>query len=309
MKRNDLLGFFPFACLLAVCLFGCRTKSPDAVVKKQFPGFMKQGHRGARGLMPENTIPAMKVAVDEGANILEVDVHISKDRQVVVAHDPKINPAFTLSPNGEEISREEAEKYVLHQMDYADIRKFDVGSKFHSGYPEQRKLKVHMPLLGELIDSVEAYTAAKKLPKVIYNIEIKAEPKYDNIYQPKPEELVKLVMDVINERKIKNRFYIQSFDVRQIQAVHRHYPQVITGFLTSDKNASLEENISTVGFLPQIYSPHYKLVTKELVEESHKKGMKLVPWTVNSLEEIRELQQMGVDGIITDYPNLLNEQN
>lgn len=251
----------------------------------------------------------MKKAVDVGANILEVDVHISKDRQVVVAHDPVINPAFTLSPNGEEIPKEAAAKYVLHQMNYADIRRFDVGSKFHSGFPEQRKMKVHMPFLGELIDSVEQYTTAKNLPKVIYNIEIKADPKYDNIYQPAPEELVKLVMGVVNEKKIHKRFYIQSFDVRQIQAVHRHYPQVVTGFLTSDREATFEENIRKIGFLPQIYSPYYKLVTKELVEKSHRQGMKLVPWTVNSREEIRELQQMGVDGIITDYPNLFEEQD
>lgn len=308
MKRNNLYGSFAFACLLMVCCLGCQTKTPYAVMEKNFPAFHKQGHRGTRGLMPENTIPAMKKAVDLGANILEVDVHISKDRQVVVAHDPVINPAFTLSPDGDKIPKEEAETYVLHQMDYADIRRFDVGSKYYSNFPEQQKMKVHMPLLGELIDSVEEYTAAKSLPNVIYNIEIKADPKYDNVYQPAPEELVKLVVEVVNEKNIGNRFYIQSFDIRQIQEVHKSYPQVVVGFLTSDKEASFEENISRIGFKPQIYSPHYKLVTRDLVEKSHREGMKLIPWTVNTLEEIRELQEMRVDGIITDYPNLFSEQ-
>lgn len=291
-----------------VCLLGCTAKPPVAAVEEDFPAFYIEGHRGTRGLMPENTIPAMIKAVDVGANILEVDVQISKDRQVVVAHDPKINPAITLLPNGEEIPEEDAKEYILHQMDYADIRRFDVGSKFNPGFPEQQKVKVHMPLLGELIDSVEEYTAAKGLPKMIYNIEIKADPAHDGLYQPVPAELVKLVMDVVNEKKIGNRFYVQSFDVRQIQEVHRQYPQVIIGFLTSDKNATLEENISRIGFLPQLYSPHYKLVTSGLIEECHRQGMKLVPWTVNSPEEMRRLQQMGVDGIITDYPNLLTEQ-
>ena len=125
---------------------------------------------------------------------------------------------------------------------------------------------------------------------------------------PVPAELVKQVMDVVNEKKIGNRFYIQSFDIRQIQEVHRQYPQVVTGFLTSDKNASLDENLRRIGFLPDIYSPHYKLVTDSLVAESHRRGMKLIPWTVNTSGEMEELKQMGVDGIITDYPNLLTNE-
>lgn len=289
-------------------MMGCKAKSPVAAMEEDFPAFYIEGHRGARGLMPENTIPAMIKAVDVGANILEVDVQISKDRQVVVAHDPRINPAITLLPNGEEIPEEEAGKYILHQMDYAGIRRFDVGSKFNTAFPEQQKRKIYMPLLGELIDSVELYTAANDLPNIIYNIEIKTDPAKDGIYQPVPAELVKLVMEVVNKKRIGNRFYIQSFDVRQIQEVHRHYPQVIIGFLTSDKNATLEENISRIGFLPHIYSPHYKLVTADLIKNCHRQGMKLVPWTVNTKEEMRQLQQLGVDGIITDYPNLLTQQ-
>src|SRR5690606_34944475 len=98
--------------------------------------------------------------------------HISRDKQVVVAHDPYINPKFSLLPNGEEIPAEEARKYLLYNMDYVDIRKFDVGSKYYSTYPEQEKMQVHIPLLGELIDAVEAFTSENDYPEVIYNIEI-----------------------------------------------------------------------------------------------------------------------------------------
>ena len=305
MNLNSASALVLYGVLLMGCLQACKVKQPVAAMEHTFPDFYIEGHRGARGLMPENSIPSMKKAVDAGANILEVDVQISKDGQVVVAHDPKVNPAITLLPNGQEIPREDADKYILHQMDYADIRKFDVGSKGNPAFPGQEKRKAYMPLLGELIDSVERYTAARGLPAILYNIEIKADPAKDGLYQPAPEELVKLVMDVVKEKHIGNRFYVQSFDVRQIQEVHRRYPQVTIGFLTSDKNATLEENISRIGFLPQIYSPYYKLVTSELIEESHRKGMKLVPWTVNTQEEMRQLRQLGVDGIITDYPNLL----
>ncbi|WP_246151049.1 glycerophosphodiester phosphodiesterase family protein [Adhaeribacter aerolatus] len=301
--------------LLVACLFllintGCKTQSPAVVMQKSFPDFYKEGHRGARGLMPENTIPGMYKAVDAGANILEVDVYITKDQQVVITHDPYVNPNYMLLPTGEEIPKEEAKKYVLHQMNYADIRQFDVGSKPYPAFPQQQKLKTYMPLLGELIDSVDNYTAAKKLKPVIYNIEIKANPQYDGVYQPEPATLVRKVMEVVNSRKLPNsRFYIQSFDIRQIQEVHRSYPEVIIGFLTDKKEMTFEQNLEQIGFQPHIYSPHYKLVTAELVQKCHARGIKCVPWTVNDLAEMKTLQALGVDGIITDYPNYFSQLN
>lgn len=294
--------------LTSTLLLCCQSPSPEEVVKTSFPDeFYREGHRGARGLMPENTIPSMKKAVDDGANFLEVDIQISKDKKVLVAHDAHINHQISLHPDGQEITREDAKKYILHQMDYSEIRKFNVGTKYHSGFPEQKKIPAYIPLLGELIDSVEQYTRENGLDPVIYNIEIKANPLEDGHFQPVPSELIALVMAVVNKAGIDNRFYIQSFDIRQIQEVHNRYPSVVTGFLTSDKKASFEENIKKIGFLPQIYSPQHKLATPELIAKCHEKGIKFVPWTVNTAEEMKTLKEMGVDGIITDYPHLLNE--
>jgi glycerophosphoryl diester phosphodiesterase len=296
-----------FICLVMFLLVYCRPQSPEKVVTKYFPRFYKEGHRGTRGLMPENTIPSMKKAIDDGANIIEADVQISKDKQVMVAHDPYINRDFSLLPDGGEIPEGDAGTYILYQMNYSDIRKFDVGSKYHDGFPHQKKIPAYIPLLGELIDSVEEYTARKGLPAIIYNIEIKSDPDQDGFYQPHPEELVALVMNVLTEKQIVNRFYIQSFDVRQLQQVHERYPEVVTGFLTGNKDASFEDNLKRIGFQPQIYSPHYSLATPELIKQCHDRGMKFVPWTVNTSEEMKELIKIGADGIITDYPNLLSE--
>src|SRR5690606_32626446 len=260
-----------------------------------------------RGLMPENAIPSMKQAIDDGANVIEVDIQISRDKQVMVAHDAYINRTFSLLPDGGEIPEEDARKYILYQMDYDDIRKFDVGLKYHEGFPAQKKIPAYIPLLGELIDSVEAYTRNKGVPGIIYNIEIKSNPEHDGHYQPYPEELIALVMDVIRQREIDHRFYIQSFDVRQIQQVHERYPDVVTGFLTGNKEATLEDNLKSIGYQPQIYSPHYSLATPELVKQCQEMGMKFVPWTVNTSEEMKTLIEMGVDGIITDFPNILSE--
>jgi glycerophosphoryl diester phosphodiesterase len=293
-----------FVLLLAQ---SCSPEAHNHGMMDTYPEFFREGHRGTRGLMPENTIPSMKKAIEDGANIIELDIQISQDKQVLVAHDPYINRQFSVLPNGGEIPEPDAMKYILYQMPYDSIRKFDVGTKFHPGFPDQKKISAYIPLLGELIDSVEQHTAAKKFRPVIYNIEIKSQPDRDGVYQPAPSELIALVMEVVESKKIDDRFYIQSFDVRQIQEVHNRYPRVVTGFLTSKKETSLEDNLKIIGFIPNIYSPNYKLVTRELVEQSHARGMKFVPWTVNTLEEMKELKQLGVDGIITDYPNLLNE--
>lgn len=295
--------------LLVITLMNprCANETHTHTSPAGFPEFYKEGHRGTRGYMPENTVASMKKAIDNGANIIELDIQISKDNQVMVSHDPYINRNISLLPDGSEIPEADARKYILHQMPYDSIRKFDVGSKYHADFPQQKKMKSYIPLFGELIDSVELYTREKELKPIIYNIEIKANPDKDGEYQPVPAELVDRVMEVVRSKDIDNRYYVQSFDIRQIQEVHNRYPGVVIGFLTSNKELSLEDNLKNIGFTPDIYSPNYKLATAELIKKCHERGMKFVPWTVNTLGEMKELKDLGVDGIITDYVNLLSE--
>lgn len=293
---------FAGSLLASICFFTACKTSQLASLPADFPKFFKEGHRGTRGLMPENTIPAMKKGIALGANVIEVDVYTSKDGQVLVAHDPTINRSHSFLPNGQEIPEADAKKYILHQMDYAAIRKFDVGSKYYSAFPQQKKIKTYIPLLGELIDSVEQFTAQNNLPGVIYNIELKTKPSYDNTYNSLPAELVDKVMDVVKSRSIGSRFYIQSFDIRPLQYIHKKYPKVVIGYLTDSKE-TFEQQIETLGFYPHIYSPHYRLADKALAEKCHEHHLKLVPWTVNSVKDMQAMLNIGVDGIITDYPN------
>jgi glycerophosphoryl diester phosphodiesterase len=295
--------------IAAACLAACgTTKQAASGGMKGYPAFFKEGHRGTRGLMPENTIPSMIKAIEVGANFIEVDVYLSKDGQVLIAHDPFVNTTISTLPDGRSISKDSAKLYTWHQMNYSDIRRIDVGMKGNPAYPQQQKVPAYMPLLGELIDSVEAFTASRKLKPTIYNIEIKSNPKMDGVYQPaNPDVLVKALMDVVKSKNIGNRFYLQSFDVRPLQSARRLYPDVTIGFLTGEGKKSVEENLQALGFKPDIYSPAYQLVKKETVEVCRKQGMKLVPWTVNTAKEIDQLVKMGVDGIITDYPNLLSK--
>lgn len=280
------------------------TASPKKLV---LPAFNKEGHRGTRGLMPENTIPSMQKAIDLGVNSIEVDVVISGDGQVVISHDIYFHPDISLTPEGQPLTKKEAESRLLYKMNYDSIRKYDVGLKPHKDFPRQQKISAYKPLLSELIDSVEAYLKHKRTD-VIYNIELKANPSWETDKQPPVEELVDLTMKVVKEKNIEHRSYLQSFDFRAMQVVHRKYPYMTTAILIGgSEKRTLDQQLADLGYQPEIYSPHYSLVTKELVAQCRARGIKLIPWTVNSKEEMKQLIALGVDGIITDYPDYFQE--
>jgi len=138
-----------------------------------------------------------------------------------------------------------------------------------------------------------------------YNIETKTDPELDSVFHPMPVEFVDLLMSVILEKGIGERTIIQSFDFRTLQYLHQKYPSIKTSMLVEgfDKR-SLGEQISALGFTPAIYSPEYTLVNDGLVTKCHQQNIRIVPWTVNDRATIDKLKKMGVDGIITDYPDL-----
>ncbi len=275
--------------------------------KTAMPAFLKIGHRGTRGLMPENTIPSMQKAIELGANVIELDVHVSKDNKLIVYHDESFNPDYTTMPGGGEIPKQERQKYTFYQMNYEEIRKFDVGSKPYPAYPQQQRMVTYAPLLSELIDSVEAFTKSKQLAPVYYLVEVKSKENTDGVEQPAPELYMKLMMDVLDRFNLGSRLIVQSFDMRPLQVLHRTHPGVALGFLTGDKTATFEQNLSRLGFAPVFYNPHFSLVDAGLIKKAHARGIKVTPWTVNNLPEMKRLKSLRVDGIITDYPNLFKD--
>jgi glycerophosphoryl diester phosphodiesterase len=273
----------------------------------KLPAFNKEGHRGTRGLMPENTIPAMYKAIDYDVNTVEVDVVFSKDNKIVISHEPYFHEDITTTPAGNQLTKKEAQQLLLYQMNYDSIRKYDVGLKIHPDFPRQQKIAAYKPLLTELIDSTDAY-ASTKGKQVMYNIELKTNPTHDGIKTPPVDVFVDRLMDVVIEKKLQNRAYLQSFDFRPLQILHKKYPGIVTAVLISGSDKrSFTTQLEELGYTPQMYSPHFSLVTPELVTECHKRGIKLIPWTVNTPEEMKKLKAMGVDGIITDYPDYFNE--
>jgi glycerophosphoryl diester phosphodiesterase len=292
-----------------------------------------QAHRGGMALLPENTIAAMLNGVKLGVKTLELDVVISGDGKVVVSHDAYMSSDFMRKPDGADISKEEERGIALYKMTYDSISRYDAGSKPHPRFPHQVKMKTYRPLLGDLIDSVEAYVKANGLKPVYYNIETKISPAGDGIYNPTPNIFVQTLMDVINKKSIKNRLIIQSFDVRTLQILNKTEPTIKLALLTMGKsnvvaklrtqglsaedekklkqsplfnsNVGLEEDLKRLGFTPDIYSPYYASVDPEMVTKVHALKMQIVPWTVDDEKDMAALGQMGVDGIITNSPDKL----
>ena len=273
------------------------------------PLFDKEGHRGCRGLMPENTLPAMLKAIDLGVTTIEMDVSFTKDSQAILSHDPYFNHDITTLPDGSFINEKDEKNYILYKMDYAEIIKYDVGIKSHPKFPGQQKIPATKPLLRDIITGVEKYTKDKKRSPLFYNIETKTKPSTDNIYHPAPQEFVDMLMKIVNEKGIADRVIIQSFDFRTLQILHHDHPAIKTAMLIENYDKrSLVEQLKALGFTPTIYSPAHELVNKSLVDQCHELHIKVVPWTINDKARITELKKLGVDGIITDYPDLFNDQ-
>lgn len=280
--------------------------------QKNFPGSSlvageldKQGHRGCRGLMPENTIPAMIKAIELNVTTLEMDVVITKDKKVILSHEPWFGRDITTKPDGTFMGEREERRFNIYWMTYEETQTFDVGLKPHPRFPNQEKIKATKPLLSDVIDAVNKEMMTRKRPPVRYNIETKTNPAGDAVFHPKPDEFIELLMGVIKDKGIEDVVNIQSFDFRTLQYLHEKYPSIKTAILIEDfDKRTFEEQIKRLGFTPTTYSPHFSLVNESLVKKCHDKNIKLIPWTVNDKTRIDELLKLGVDGIITDYPNL-----
>lgn len=272
----------------------------------QTPRFDVQGHRGARGLLPENTIPSMLEAVRLGVTTLELDVVMTGDQQILVSHEPFMNPEICLDPSGRALDPASPRGINLFRIPYEQIRQYDCGSKSHPRFPDQRLLPVHKPLLSELFAAVEQYIQERGLSLVRYNIEIKSVPGQENISQPVPSVFADAVLAEVARAGLGGRCMIQSFDARPLQYINRNHgnQRIPLAYLVEEgKDAAV--HLKELGFMPAIYSPLFHLLDKKKVEQLQKQGIRVVPWTVNEVRDMEMLIEMGVDGIITDYPDRL----
>lgn len=298
MIRYLILIAFPI-------MTACHTPAAGTGRTPLTDSFDKQGHRGCRGLYPENTVAAMLQALALGVTTLEMDVCVTADNQVVLSHEPFFNHEISRHPDGRPVSEAEEKSLNIFRMTYAEVSRYDVGLAPHPRFPRQVKMAAVKPRLADLLDSVKQYMMMARRPFPYFNIETKSLPEGDDIYHPKPDKFVELLMQVIRDKQLEDFVIIQSFDPRTLQYIHQKYPAIRTALLMeADDKRSLKAQLRDLGFTPTVYSPAWQRVNATLVADCHQRGMKIIPWTVNEAEKIRELKSMGVDGIITDYPDL-----
>jgi len=270
--------------------------------QKKLPTFDVQGHRGARGLRPENTIPAFLVALDSGVTTVEMDLAVTKDHQIIVSHEPWMSSAICLNPSGNAYTKREEKDFNIYQMTYEEVTQFDCGSLGNNRFPEQVKMSVTKPLLKDVIVAIEDHIKSYTLFEVDYNIEIKSGEDGDGKFHPAPAEFSDMVYQLLDEYLPLNRIVIQSFDFRVLKYWHEKYPDIRLAALVESKK-SVDAHLEELGFNPAIYSPYYRNINQAKVKALHEKNIKVIPWTVNEISEMLALKGMGVDGFITDYPN------
>ncbi len=275
--------------------------------------FDLQGHRGAMGLAPENTIPGFLKSVDLGVMTIEFDLAVSNDHKLVISHEPWFRSDICLQPDGSPIPQEEERSYRLYDRRYVEIEQYDCGSLQNPNHPNQQTERAVKPLMTEAIMAIEEYVRSQDRPPVRYNIEIKSDEAWDNRLTPEPEVFARLVHEeflTLQEQlevDFMKRVNVQSFDPRSVTAFRDISPTIPIAILVYSEE-SVDDHIETFGFLPEIYSPNYGVLTPEHVARAHELGMRVIPWTVNNPEDMETLIGMGVDGLITDYPNRFNER-
>ncbi|MCS6981940.1 MAG: glycerophosphodiester phosphodiesterase family protein [Flavobacteriales bacterium] len=302
---KGLLFSFLWICLITHIVCCVQQKTPEAPrLTRTLPeNFDIQGHRGARGLMPENTIPAFIHAMQLGVNTLELDVVVSADSQVVVSHEPWFSSEFSSRPNMDVVLPVEEESLSLFEMPYSEIRQYDVGRRGHKNFPRQQRLSACKPLLSQVVDTCEKFWKTHHLPPIRYNVEIKSRPDWDRWRTPPVDVFCRLVYQTLLPFNLGPRLCIQSFDPRALKAYHELDPSTPLAWL-SEQGHTPEQIEETLGFKAQIYSPQWKTLTPEVISRFHQWGYMVIPWTVNDTSDLVKVMNMEVDGVITDYPDV-----
>lgn len=267
-----------------------------------------QAHRGGMGLYPEESLAAMKNAVDLGVNTLEMDLCITQDGEVILSHDKYFHHRYATRPDGTPVMKEDPRVY-LWTLPYEEILKWDVGSKANPDWPEKNCQPAVKQRAAEVIDAVEAYVKEKSLPPIYYNIEIKSDPDCDEGVEgrdwPEYHEFTDLCMQMLDARGLGDRLVIQCFDERALNYINEKYPGHILSYLVEGWETDYDEYMSKLDFKPEWLSPPHENVDAALMERAHADGMKVVTWTVDDPDEMRRLMDLRVEGIISNYPDRL----
>ena len=285
--------------------------------------FDLQGHRGARGLAPENTLPAFQKALDLGVDTIECDMAITKDGVVVIHHDLWLNPDTTRGPDGQWLDKRGP---AVSELTFAELQKYDVGrlkpgTEYAKAFPNQQSADgTRIPKLADLFDLVKKSGNTK----VGFDCEMKVSP-HERGATLAPEVFARRVIAEIRNAGMAERTMVQSFDWSTLQVVQKEAPEIRTMYLTSPQTLKRGGydgySLWLAGFAPElhgnsvpravhaaggkIWAPNHTFLTPAMLAEARALGIVVIPWTVNEPSMIAKLLDMGVDGIISDRPDLV----
>jgi len=286
------------------------------------PDYIKiYGHRGARGVLPENTLESFKYLFENNIHAYETDILISKDFIPVITHDFRLDPSYTKDINDNWI---EDENIKIIDLTYDQILQFDVGtlnklSKYGRKFVNQKSLQNQkIPKLSELLK----LTSDNIVEDLLINLEIKSTPIEKNL-TPEPDEMVKIIIDEVSRSNLEDRIIYSSFDWRVLREIKERDSKIPRAYLTSGARGKIYDKSPWLDFTPlhngvelpelikalggSAWHPNYKDVNKEIVQISHDKGLPVNVWTVNRESDMLRMIDYGVDGIMTDYPLKLKE--
>jgi glycerophosphoryl diester phosphodiesterase len=265
--------------------------------------FEIQAHRGARSFYPENTIQAFCKAADLGVRVLELDLVVSKDHEIVVSHDPWLSAPHSTPPDEAPPEKRDACGSLIYDMAYSDIAQFDCGLP-DPAFPGQQRISACKPLLSQVFSAVDEHMASAGMKgRMIFNLELKSWPDKDRVFHPDPEQYAALVLSLVNSFGNSAQVRLQSFDYRVVRAAWKLERNLCYGLLIEEKER-IEPCLNELGFLPHYVNPHFSLVDRRLSDYLHCRKIGMIPWTVNSPEDMLSMKRCGADGIITDYPEV-----
>jgi glycerophosphoryl diester phosphodiesterase len=257
---------------------------------------MVVGHRGCRGVMPENTIESFREAIKRGVDGIEWDVVVNGDRQLVISHEPYFHNDFCQDPKGNDIQNESL--YNIYKMSQAEIESFDCGTKVHQNFPEQKKIRAVKPLLADVV---------KSLPEIRRKrifFEIKSdEPEY-GISQPYPADYVRLILDEVKEYGFRSICYM-SFDKNILEELHKINPALNLVYLSKKKG--IKKSLEQLSFKPNSVGLYYRTINRRAIDVLREQNIGVYAWTVNKAEDAHKMMGYAIDGIITDYPRRIIE--
>lgn len=333
MKRKPMTGrlLAKTLCVMVVILFviSCQTEKSSSQASAKHPAkkLLIVGHRGAAGLAPENTLAAFRKACELGVDAVELDVYLAADNTLVVHHDYTLKSEIARTADGEWLSRSGP---AIKDLTLAQLKTYDVGrlkpnTRYSRRYPEQKPVDgERIPSLGEVISLFEA----KCDPANQLWVEIKTNPEKPNITPP-PELVVDAVVLLLRGQNFARRARILSFDWRALAHVQKIAPEIPVVYLShvggrfntikprqpgaspwmagldiDDFNGSIPRAVKAAG--GKNWAPYYKYITAALLAEAHQLGLEVYVWTVDSRTDMVRLMEMGVDGIITNRPDILS---